>query len=81
MDRLEELRRLIHQEQQSAKKYTVPTAFVTFKCAAWHLLGTVDTAQRQLNATRLATRIHGLSNIVPQTAGDCAAGTAQQLEG
>lgn len=37
VDRLEELRRLIHEEQQSAKKHTVPTAFVTFKCAAWHL--------------------------------------------
>ena len=34
--RLEELRRLIHQEQQSAKKSTVPSAFVTFKCAARH---------------------------------------------
>ena len=35
MERLEELRRLILQEQQSAKQSTVPTAFVTFKCAAW----------------------------------------------
>ena len=35
-DRMIELRRLILQEQKRTKDKSVPSAFVTFKCAPFH---------------------------------------------
>lgn len=74
VERLEELRRLIHREQQSAKQSTVPTAFVTFKCAAWHRSGKLSA----YSGDRACDGCQKLRNML-LTACDCQKGAAQQL--
>ncbi|KAK9840790.1 hypothetical protein WJX81_004889 [Elliptochloris bilobata] len=56
--RLEELRRLIHQEQQAAKHSTVPSAFVTFKRCRAQVTAVSTTQHSDTTAWRVSAAPH-----------------------